>query len=106
MERLGTSTSYMDLLTPLGLTDGACEHPPTKDLSIHRTPWKQTCMHPHVPLRCARVGASTLSLARAYRPSHRNLDCASKHIYTLETLEQTAISVQSKNAFAFDSIEL
>ena len=106
MERLGTSTSYMDLLTPLGLTDGACEHPPTKDLSIHRTPWKQTCMHPHVPLRCARVGASTLSLARGYRPSHRNLDCASKHIYTLETLEQTAISVQSKNAFAFDSIEL
>ena len=41
-----------------------------------------------------------------YRPSHKNLDCASEHIYTLETLEQTAISVQSKNAFAFDSIEL
>ena len=49
---------------------------------------------------------SSLSLARAYRPSHKNLDCASEHIYTLETLEQTAISVQSKNAFAFDSIEL
>ena len=64
-------------------------------------------MHPHVPLRCARVDASSLSLARAYRPSsHKNLDCASEHIYTLETLEQTAISVQSKNAFAFDSIEL
>ena len=106
MERLGTSTSYMNLLTPLGLTDGACEHPPTKDLSIYRTPWKQTCMHPHVPLRCARVDASSLSLARAYRPSHKNLDCASEHIYTLETLEQTAITVQSKNAFAFDSIEL
>ena len=32
--------------------------------------------------------------ARAYRPSHTNLDCASEHIYTLETLEQTAISRQ------------
>ena len=63
-------------------------------------------MHAHAPLRCARVHASSLWVARAYRPSHKNLDCASEHIYTLETLEQTAISVQSKNAFAFDSIEL
>ena len=101
MERLGTSTSYMDLLTPLGLTDGACEHPPTKDLSIYRTPWKQTCGGSSVD-----ASSLSLSLARAYRPSHTNLDCASEHIYTLETLEQTAILVQSKIAFAFDSVEL
>ena len=103
MEQLGTSTSYMDPLTPLGLTDGACERPPTKELSIYRTPWKQTCMHPHVPLRCARVDASISSLALAYRPSHTNLDCASEHIYTRETLDQTMLSI---HAIAFDTTEL
>ena len=106
MERLSTSTSQRHPLTPLGLIDGACEHPHTTDFSIYRTPWKQTSMHAHAPLRCARVHASSLWVARAYGPSHTSKDCASQHSYTLETSNKSRFRNSKKHAFAFDDVEL
>ena len=106
MERLSTSTSQRHPLTPLGLIDGACEHPHTTDFSICRTPWKQTSMHAHAPLRCARVHASSLWVARAYGPSYTSKDCASEHSYTLETSNKSRFRNSKKHAFAFDDVEL